>query len=246
MQGQTEGCPLVNPEIKGAWEYRYIDDVLFPLRHPVGEDICVNGEHLLLSSHGGGGSLVPYFCEEYVKQTQKEVAAIHVAKGATRIDEWLPNTERFKIMSQKIRNGIKKIGNNSPIEKIYFIWLQGESDAVAGTSSQAYKESFLAIKTALKSQFDIQKFGIIKVGYFASQVSWMKRGTPAERLSWDETIMQAQEDLAVQEDGVVILTRVCGEYSLCKEKINPNEEGHYNNAAMKEIGKAAAVGLAKA
>jgi hypothetical protein len=149
-------------------------------------------------------------------------------------------------MSQKIRNGIKKIGDKFPIKNVYFIWLQGESDAVAGTTAEEYKQRFLCIKSALKSAFGIQKFGVIKVGYFASQVSWMKRGTPTQRLLMDEAIMQAQEELAEKESNVVMLTRVCTEYSLRKDKLNPNEEGHYNNAAMEEIGKAAAVGLANA
>ncbi|MBE5752053.1 MAG: sialate O-acetylesterase [Clostridiales bacterium] len=244
MQGQTEGLPTVNPVVDGALEYRYLTDSLEPLSHPVGEDILLNGQELLLGAHNGGGALVPYFCDEYVKRTQKAVVAIHVAKGATKIEEWLPSTERFKAMLQKISSGIKKISEQSLIENVYFIWLQGESDAVAATTSQTYKKSFLAIKSALKSAFGIQKFGIIKVGYFASQVSWMKRGTHAERLSMDEAIMQAQEELVEKDDDIVMLTRICTKYSLCKDKLNPNAEGHYNNATMEELGRAAAKGLA--
>ena len=244
MQGQTEGLPTLNPVVDGALEYRYLTDSLAPLLHPVGEDVILNGQELLLGAHNGGGSLVPYFCDEYVRRTQKAVVAIHVAKGATKIEEWLPNTERFEMMSKKIRNGIKKISEKSRIENVYFIWLQGESDSIASTTSQAYTESFLAIKSALKSAFGIQKFGIIKVGYFASQVSWMKRGTPAERLSMDEAIMQAQEELVEKDDDLVMLTRLCTKYSLHKDKLNPSAEGHYNNATMEELGRVAARALA--
>ena len=243
MQGQTEGCPVVNPTIKGALEYRYLDNVLLSLRHPVGEDIIQGEESLLLASHGGSGSLVPSFCDEYIKLSQKQVLAIHVARGATRVDEWLPGTERYEAMLRKVRDGIKKISDSYPIERICFIWLQGESDAVAETPTKVYKQRFLTLKTALKQAVGVQTFGIIKVGYFASQVSWMKRGTPDERLGFDKAIMQAQEELVQEEDDCVMLTRICESYSLCTEKLNPSEAGHYNNAAMEDIGRAAARGL---
>ena len=95
MQGQTEGNPNDMP-VANAKEYLLLSDSFKELKNPVGEDI---GE-LLLASHMGGGSLVPYFAQEYVKGTGRSVVAVHAAKGATTIKQWLKNTaeggERYK------------------------------------------------------------------------------------------------------------------------------------------------------
>ena len=33
MQGQTEGCPIVNEEVKNAYEYRKQINEIIPLKH---------------------------------------------------------------------------------------------------------------------------------------------------------------------------------------------------------------------
>lgn len=114
------------PPVEGAFEYRYLTNELKELKNPVGENI--NGG-VLTQSELGNGSLVPFFCKEYEKRTNNRVTAIHIAKGGSSIESWLPETERFKIATTKVLNGIKKVQESFVVEKIYFIWLQGESDA---------------------------------------------------------------------------------------------------------------------
>lgn len=67
MQGVTEGMPNDNKPIDGALEYKFLQDGLSPLVHPVGETI-----EDLLSVAENGGSLIPAFCRAYVKESKKD------------------------------------------------------------------------------------------------------------------------------------------------------------------------------
>ena len=141
MQGQTESLDKVieNPQ---NFEYRLLTDSLIPLNNPVGEDI---GE-LLLASHLGNGSLVPHFANEYTKVTGNNVVAVHVAKGATTISQWLKGSlegkERYAKTVEKIRGALTKAEAN----KKYYVWLQGESDALNSTSEEEYCKMLTKLK----------------------------------------------------------------------------------------------------
>ena len=242
MQGQTEGIPAVNHVVRYAYEYRYLSDTFVSLKHPVGEDISVGEESVFLRAHKGGGSLIPAFCREYVRRSGKKTTAIHVAKGATKIEEWLPGTTRYRVLTDKINKGIEKAKSIERVEKICFVWFQGCSDAIEQTSYDTYKKMFVELKNSLKRDTGITEFGLIRVGYFASVVHWLKTGaTAAERKVWDETIMRAQEDIARENDDCAILTRICSRLVTDKRYVNPEEDGHYNNAGMERIGKSAAI-----
>ncbi|MBQ7368231.1 MAG: hypothetical protein IJW60_00800, partial [Clostridia bacterium] len=230
---------------EGALEYRALEDKLVPLQHPVGEDYGWECARLAASSEGGG-SLVPAFCRAYIKETGKEVIAIHAAKGSTALGEWQKGTHRFKYMSDKINAGIKKAKERGEVEHIYYVWLQGESDSILGTSEDEYLESLIRYKNTLKKEFGIEKFGIIKVGYFFCTSQWHTNvSTYEEKKKNDETIMRAQERAVETDSDFVMLTRVCSQLSMQKEYINPKASGHYNNAAMEIIGESAGKTLAK-
>lgn len=72
MQGETEGLPEVNLLVEGAYEYHFLSDTFVDLKHPVGEDI--NGD-LLCGAKNGCGTLVPNFCDTYIRETGKKVVA---------------------------------------------------------------------------------------------------------------------------------------------------------------------------
>ncbi len=241
MQGSTEGCPAENEPVQGALEYKVQTDGLVPLKHPVGENLGT----FLFAAAREGGSLVPDFCRAYYAETGKECVAIHVAKGGSTIGEWRYGTQRYYHSLNKIKAGLVKIRQTEEVDKIYLVWLQGESDAIIGTSENEYLSRLYELKNSLKKDVQIDKFGIIRVGHFISIVEWEMGITQEQKIEREEAIMRAQER-AVQEDSdFVMLTRVCKELSLNPANLNNVDPGHFNNAALEIIGKEAGKALGK-
>ena len=242
MQGQTEGLPAANEAVPDAWEYRHLSDSLVPLKHPVGE--CIDGG-LLFGADQGHGSLVPAFCGAYCRITGHRAVAIHAARGATAVSQWLPGTERYAAALAKLRGGIRKATELGSVGRIFYIWLQGESDAIARTSTESYIRMLTAYKNALKEDAGIDRFCIIEVGYFCGTVTWIRDRTREEGIACDEAIMAAQEQLPALDPDFVLLTDICKRLSLDPCSINPHAQGHYNNAAMTVIGTQAGTALAQ-
>ena len=230
MQGQTEGLPENNESVQGAWEYRFLDDTLIPLKHPVGED--VKFEKWIAAAHMGGGSLVPDFCRAYIEATGREVVAIHTAKGSTTLAEWLHGTQHHYWAFKKQKKALEKISKTNTIDRIYYVWLQGESDAIIETAEEEYYNKLITYKNELKNELGIDLFGIIKVGYFTKNTIL------------DEGIMRAQERAVETDSDFVMLSRICVELSKKPEYLNPNARGHYNNEGLRLIGEDAGHKLA--
>ncbi len=240
MQGSTECLPEPNDPVTSASEYRYLTNELVPLRHPVGEDI---GGDLVWRAGEGHGSLVPACCRAYIQATGREVVAIHAARGGTMLSEWAKGTPRYDCALKKLRAGLEKVREAGKIRRVYYIWLQGESDAIDHTSEAVYKERLTAYKNALKDDVGIDRFCIIEVGYFSPAATWV--GWSAEEgFACDEQIMKAQENLPDEDPDFVLLTQVCKDLSLRPKYINPDAPGHYNNIAMEIIGTEAGKALA--
>jgi len=250
MQGQTECLPQENEAVSGALEYRLLSDSLISLRHPVGEDLGeIPEDRALKGAHEGHGSLVPDACRAYVAETGRKVVAIHVACGGTGMIGWLCGTERthrYEHVIDKIRAGLVRIRESYEIGHVAYLWLQGESDAISGTTGEAYAAMLTDFKNAVKEAVGFEVFGIIKVGYFCGTVSWMRHlYTEESGRAADEAIMEAQERLVREDPDFVMLTRVCPAMSLDAKWINPYAEGHFNNAAMTVIGTEAGRALAR-
>ena len=244
MQGQTGAMPEVNDAVEGALEYKQLGDELVPLKLPIGEDIGGN-KYLLGASHGCG-SLIPAFCRAYVAETGREVVAISACRGDTTVEDWQKGTYRYRAAAYKMNRGIAKAKTLGEVEHIYYVWLQGESDAIIESTEEEYLERIIRYKNTLKREIGIERFGIIKVGYFYCTSQWHKNvGTYESKKLCDEKIMQAQERAVKEDSDFVMLTRICTELSLNNEYINPEASGHYNNAGMEIIGREAGTALAK-
>lgn len=269
MQGSTgEYCEFLPKE--NLLEYKFLTGEVAPLISPVGEDIFASDfiEGVLLKNAEktaksrereanekkipalaaaalGNGSLVPFFCEAYGKKRKCKIFAIHAAKGNTNIDEWQSGSERFNVAVAKIKAGLKKANGIEKVEKVAIVWLQGESDALRFLPKNDYKLRLTGLKNALKAEFDFDKFGIIKTGYFAAYASWIE-GSFEQKKHSDEQIMLAQDEVAVEDGDFAVLTEVTKELSQNPSYLNPKEFGpHYNNAGMKIIGEVAGAALAE-
>lgn len=244
MQGQSD-CLSENAVVKDAYEYKWLTDELVPLQNPVGENIAYSmargydvtpnthipawlKEHALGAACYGNTNLVPSFCRAYTEITKRSVLAVHAAKGSTRISEWLPESPIYHILVKKARGAIQKV---SP-ERIFFVWLQGESDAIAGVTKDAYKVALRVLCDALKADLGIERFGIIRVGRFTND-------------DRDIEIIAAQDEICREDKDFVMLTEIATELNQKSEYMNPHVKGHFSARGLELLGSTAAKALCR-
>lgn len=245
MQGETERRHEKNDAVKGAMEYRFLTDELVELRHPVGEDIGNDAKHYpepekktykerienaaLFKSWKGNSNMVPFFCDEYVKITGREVVACHCAKGSTVLAYWQKGEIGYEMLLKKASAAKKKVNP----EHIYFIWLQGESDAICSTSKEGYKKGMLKLNEDLKKDLGIEIFANILVGRF----------TGTEK---DDEIINAQIEVCRENSDFIMATDIIKDIWLKEEYMNPEVAGHLSATGQEVVGIAAAKGLCEA
>lgn len=250
MVGQSE-CLINDKAVEGCLEYRYITNEYVSLKDPVGEyiktdgtkgepftgDLILNEDEFIIwlnnialgASTDGNTSLVPSFCRSYREKCGNNVIAVHVAKGATRIEQWLGDSQSYKYLTKKASRAIEGCKNKG---KVYFVWLQGESNALASTLAEDYEERLIELKNNLKRDLAIDKFAIIRVGKFAND-------------DRDLEIMKAQESVCCNDSDFVMLTRIASSLNDNKECMNPNVKGHFSAKGLELIGTVAGAVLAE-
>ena len=253
MQGETEGCSETE-EVPGALEYKYLTDTLTPLKNPVGENIghdmkpFLNPDGLefldqlkdpvLLAPEKNCTTLLPSFARSYIKKTNREIVAVHAARGSTGIEYWLPGTEGYHSVVTKTLGAIRKIGKEN-LCRIFVVWLQGESDMLVGMSKKDYINRLIALRDGLSEELGIDTFGIIRVGSFSSVVSWWK-GDPETRKANDKAIQDAQDTLCKEYPGFLMLTTITDKLIFGDSKYrNPHAEAHYSSLGQEMIGSLA-------
>lgn len=241
MQGQTE--LLSETEIvENAFEYRWLKDSLVPLCNPVGENVTFEktqgldidecsdqsswlSMHALGRSCKGRTNMVPNFCRAYLENNDKTAIAIHTAKGSTEIADWI-DTKAYEILVEKSRAGIKNAKDNYEVENIFFIWLQGESDAILKTGKEKYKERMYKLNNTLKADIGIDKFCVIRVGRYTEN-------------EYDIAIIEAQDEVCAECDDFLMLTCEATELNKIPRYMNPEIGGHYSAMGQEKLGKLA-------
>ena len=246
MQGQSE-CLTETEIVNNAYEYKYLTDELVGLQNPVGENITYErapgdfvdkntianewlSKNVLGASCYGHTNLVPEFVRAYIGEDDTKVMAVHAAKGSTLAEQWLPGTPGYNMLVEKASKAIDKAKESYEIGRIFFVWLQGESDAIYRHSKDYYKEKLYAIIDGLKKDLGIEKFGIIRVGRFTND----------ER---DFEIINAQDELANEGNDFVMLTRITTKLNQMPEYMQADVPGHYNAKGLELIGREAGLAL---
>lgn len=247
MQGESERLSSTDI-IAGAYEYRYLTDTAVPLRNPVGEDITYDGTYGFPFTHGtdlktwlevhalgsacfGYTNLVPSFCDAYYRKTNRAVLAVHAAKGSSAMDKWMPGTPQYELLVKKSQAAIRYAEAHGGAERIFFVWLQGESDAIQVKSKQEYKESITTLFDALSDALGIERFGIIRVGHFCGD-------------SRDMEIIDAQDELCREHNGFLMLTTLTEQLELSADGMHPDIPGHFSARGLELLGEAAGDALA--
>lgn len=249
MQGQTERLIQSEPA-PGEWEYRFLTGSLVPLRDPCGEDIRSDGtagypyssavastwhaDNVLGSSCDGHTTMVPSFCRAYreARPEHPDVTAVHAAKGSTTISRWLPGTDGYRLLTAKASAAAEKSGE---LRYRFFVWLQGESDAIYKVPAREYKAMLSDLGHALEKDLGITNFGVIRVGRFTMD-------------EYDLAVMEAQDELCRQDPFFLMLTRAASDFCTMpeyREYMNPYVGGHFSAAGQQKLGTIAGEALAR-
>lgn len=248
MQGEAERLSECDT-VRNAYEYKWLTNKIVPLQNPVGENVRYDGtagyglsssedipnwlkDHVLGASCFGYTNLVPAFCRAYVDQCENSVLAVHAAKGSTVIADWLPGTDGYCALTQKAAAAIKKAKREHTVQRVYVVWLQGESDAINGNSKLYYKEKLMQLAAELEKYLGIDKFALIRVGCFTG-----------DRRDWE--IISAQDEVCAENENVIMLTELATELNEREEFMNSNVHGHYSARGLEVLGSAAGGALGK-
>ncbi len=135
----------------------------------------------------------------------------------------MPGYDGYKIIVKKACSAIKKVKSQTSVDRIFFVWLQGESDAVCGNSKAYYKERITELIEAFKKDIGIEKIGLIRVGRFTND----------ER---DFEIISAQDEMCIENTDFLMLTEIAIELNAQKEYMNPYVRGHYSAKGLEKLG----------
>ena len=249
MQGQSDKLSE-NEEVRGAFEYKMLTDSYEPLRNPVGEDIKYDGtggyryydhidaakwldDHALGSACYGHTNLVPEFCRAYIKETGRGAAAVHAAKGSTEIECWMKGSRGYEFIVKKTKSAVKALAKikDASAGDVYFIWLQGESDAIFSKAREDYLKKLLVLDGDLRKDIGLSRFGIIEVGRF----------TDDRR---DDEIINAQKDAAeLYPDRFLMLTESAGTMGNEPDMMHPLIGGHFSAKGLERLGREAGTKL---
>ena len=246
MQGQSETL-TGRDVIPDAFEYRYLKKDMVPLQNPVGEDITYEKrqgypftqdtvqsewlkQHVTGSACYGHTNLVPEFCRVYAEISGHQVLAVHVAKGSTEISDWLPGSAGYEILVEKSCEAIASVRERSAVGRIFFVWLQGESDAIFGCSKDDYKQRISVLCQALKQDVGMEKFGVIRVGRFTNDAR-------------DLEIIRAQDEVCRENRDFIMLTDLATTLNGQKEAMHPLIAGHYSALGLEMLGREAGKNL---
>ncbi|MBQ8684034.1 MAG: hypothetical protein IJ518_05930 [Clostridia bacterium] len=168
MMGESETL-LEKDVVDGALEYLWLTDEAVPLCDPIGENIRFdrmpgypltdsqdipnwNNYHIIGASCYGHTSLVPSFCRAYIDGTGRQVLAAHIAKGCTLLSQWLPGADNYRMLVEKAKGAIRKAEQTGKLGYVWFVWLQGESDAIVGNDKETYKKQLIHLDDSLRSE----------------------------------------------------------------------------------------------
>ena len=247
MQGQTEDVTEFEA-VPNAYEYRIFDGGLVPMTRPAGEYIRYDGTEgyvyspavpikEFLAAHVAGGpclnsaNMTLPFAKAYINATGNDFVCAHIAKGSTEIKDWMPGTDGYNMIVKKASLAIDAAKAGYEIGKIFFVWLQGESDSLMSRSKEYYKEKITELEEALRRDIGIDKFGIIKIGKFMRD----------ER---DDEIHNAEEEICRENEHFLMLTDIAPTLSDTPENLHPIYRGHFSSKGLAIIGTKAAETLA--
>lgn len=160
------GTAALAPKITKAqaWEFRAVSDPtkLYPLTEQFG--YLENNPAGIWEPGMKTGSMVTSFVETYLNDSEKNVVALSASKGGSSILEWQPGTPYYRDLLERIhkaKNWLTQAG--CQIERVTFLWLQGETDGDLKRSAEEYQGLATTFFKRLLEK-DVDEIFVLEIG----------------------------------------------------------------------------------
>lgn len=157
------------------------------------------------------GGYEPILANEISKKTGNDVLVINMAISGRKIADLMPGNDSgdycFNVLKGALDNASKKY---SHINKIGWIWIQGEADYYLGTPADEYEELFVDLKN-IYNGYGLKKCYIVHTrDYYGGYIN------------------DVQEKIAALDSNVYITGYDTEDFTVINEKILSDEPIHYS------------------
>ena len=221
LSGDTSGFPAALPK---SLMYDFSDGAIKPIIQNV-----VSSSGVASSGHAWGE-----FENEWYRLSGRGSVEIHCGRGATTIAQLSKGTTYYTLLVNAVTSAKQAmISAGLPVGKTYVMYHQGESDMTAGTTYNAYRDSFIALIDDLKTDINFDLFCNFTVG------------CPGNRTeeSW-AAIQNAQRWVCNSKTNAVTVFDGCPSFLKGDGNIGTTDGGvHYTQRGYNTMGREGARGL---
>lgn len=192
------------------------------------------------------GSMVTAFVNEYYKRTKVPVVGVSATVVGSGRVSW--STTHYKEAAKRLNKAQKALKKKGiKIRHIYMVYMQGENDGFAGSSTTEYKNSLKLLYQNMKKRTDVEACMIIRIGSYIPQPSLynhvIKAQTQLCKTDEDFVLISAkaagftasyyqQDGLHLTQKALNVLGKDAGKYAsiYANTGIEPNmKDPKYNN-----------------
>lgn len=232
-----KGDAAFAPEVEYGYEFRAITDPahLYRIYEPLGinenQTAGINDMWMNTNELRKQGGLISSFANTYYEETGVPIVAVSCSEGATIIEQWQPDSERYADLVNrcKLAKNYLNSSENYEVRYVYLVWCQGESDGDSGTSFEVYYDKLKRITDTLVEQEIVDKCMIIQTGNNADNVELY------------EPIQEAQARLCEDSANCILISELAKSFvenGKMKDNYHYTQEGY--NLLGEDAGEKAA------
>ena len=167
------------------------------------------------------GSMVTAFVNEYYKKTKVPVIGVNATVVGSGRVSW--STTHYKEAAKRLNTAQKAIKKKGlKIRHIYMVYMQGENDGFAKSSTKDYTQSLKLLYNNMKKLTDVEACMIIRVGSYIPQPTLYDK------------VIKAQTQLCKKDEDFVLISAKAASFTAGYYQ----EDGlHLTQKALNALGK---------
>ena len=238
MSGRGDAAMAVKCSENAGYEYKAVSnpDGLVPVSEPFGFGEERLGEIYDMNSDGSSkrtGSMVSALIDTYFRQCGRKIIGVSASMGGTSTEQWKNIYIKDAVSRLDAARSFLK-SKNIPIENIFVVWSQGETDGDNNVCAEEYIKNVKYLFSEFKMH-GAEKCFLIQTGHY-NYISYPHGGIELDKKY--EVIREAQKTICTTDKDFIMVASFEPYISQMKDQF------HYNQSAYNAVGETAGKAIA--